>query len=252
MKSLRPLIVKTLQKTKLNKLAHKIYYSYVHGFNTASPQEMLPTLDAVFEQSVALGTASQGDYYEFGVFKGYAFWYAQKAAQRLGIDTMRFFGFDSFAGLPDIEGPDQTKNDIFYKGQYACSKDKVVKNLQAQGFDWSRGWLIEGFFEDSLTQEVKQQHGMGKAAIALIDCDIYSSTVEVLNFLEDLVMPNTILIFDDWKCFDYFDGNQDKGQRKAFKEFLANHQDLSAKELFSYGLYGQVFLVQKQPALHPR
>lgn len=252
MKSIRPLIVKALQKTRLNKLAHKIYYNYVHGFDTASPQEMLPTLDAVFEQSVELGTASQGDYYEFGVFKGYAFWYAQKTARRLGIDTMRFFGFDSFAGLPEIEEPDQTKNNIFYKGQYACSKDKVIKNLQSQGFDWSRGELVEGFFQDSLTPQVKEQHAMGKAAIALIDCDLYTSTVEVLNFLEDLMMHNTILIFDDWKCFDYFDDNQEKGQRKAFKEFLARHQDLSAKELFSYGLYGQVFVVQKQPALHPR
>lgn len=30
---LRPLIAKVLQKTHLNKIAHKIYYGYVHGFN---------------------------------------------------------------------------------------------------------------------------------------------------------------------------------------------------------------------------
>jgi hypothetical protein len=34
---LRPLMVKLLQKTHLNKLAHKIYYSYVHGFKPAIP-----------------------------------------------------------------------------------------------------------------------------------------------------------------------------------------------------------------------
>ena len=41
---IRVLIVKFLQKTKLNKLAHKIYYRYVHGFDTAT-KDLLPALE---------------------------------------------------------------------------------------------------------------------------------------------------------------------------------------------------------------
>ena len=41
-----------------------------------------------------------GDYYEFGVFRGFLFNYAEKAADHLAMFDMRFFGFDSFAVSP--------------------------------------------------------------------------------------------------------------------------------------------------------
>jgi hypothetical protein len=48
-----------------------------------------------------------GDYYEFGLYRGHSLWSAQQAADRLGISGMRFFGFDSFEGLPEIEANDR-------------------------------------------------------------------------------------------------------------------------------------------------
>lgn len=237
----RLLIVKFLQKTKLNKLAHKFYYNYFHGFNTAGPEGLLPTIKAVFQKAQELGILNKGDYYEFGIFKGYAFLHSQKTAMEYQLNHVRFFGFDSFKGLPKIQGRDFTKDEVFYEGQFACSKEKVVENLTSGGVDWQRTFLIDGFFENSLNEETKKKYNLGKAAIALIDCDLYSSTVEVLNFLEDMIMDQTILMFDDWNCFDRDD---EKGQRKAFKEFLEKNKCWSAEELFSYGLYGQVFLMK--------
>jgi hypothetical protein len=38
-----------------------------------------------------------------GLFNGYSFWFAQTAARDRRLDTVRFFGFDSFAGLPDVQ-----------------------------------------------------------------------------------------------------------------------------------------------------
>jgi len=72
--------------------------------------------------------------------------------------------------------------------------------------------------------------------------DSYTSTIVVLNFIKDLLMEQTLIIFDDWNCFD---GNEEKGQRRAFREFLTANPNLAAESLFSYGLYGQVFLVKK-------
>ena len=54
---------------------------------------------------------------------------------------------------------------------------------------------------------------MDKISIALIDCDLYSSTALVLKFIRNMLMDKTILIFDDWNCFD---GDSQKGQRRAF------------------------------------
>ncbi len=86
--SARRLAVKLLQKTGLNKLAHRLYYTHLHGFDTSNR----PVLDAqrrCFDKAVALGSARDGDYLEFGLFKGYSFWHAQHVAAGLGLDRMR-------------------------------------------------------------------------------------------------------------------------------------------------------------------
>ena len=61
----------------------------------------------------------QGDYAEFGVYKGRTF----AAACFLGRErrlTMRFWAFDSFAGLPDSEGE-------FRKGQFECGREEFLR-----------------------------------------------------------------------------------------------------------------------------
>jgi O-methyltransferase len=240
MPELRPLVVRSLQKTGLNKLAHHLYYSYVHGFDTASPA-VLPVLEACFRQAINRRLAYDGDYFEFGVFKGYTFWYAQDCARKHGLERMHFYGFDSFTGLPPVRGRDQTPHDEFYEGQYACSKEKVVANLDAKGVDWSRTHLVEGYFEQSLNAELKVQLRQRWIAIALIDCDLYESTAVVLDFIKDLIANGTIVLFDDWNCFN---ADDERGQRKALAEFLQRNRHLSAQAMFSYGPYGQVFTIR--------
>ena len=240
MPEVRPLVIRSLQKTGLNKVAHHLYYRYIHGFDTASPA-VLPALEASFQESIDRGLAYEGGYFEFGVFKGYTFWYAQDLARKHGLERMQFYGFDSFAGLPPVRGRDQTPDDEFYEGQYACSKEQVVANLNAKGVDWSRTHLVEGYFEHSLNDELKAQLRPRRIAIALIDCDLYESTVLVLNFIEDLIVEGTILLFDDWNCFNADGG---RGQRKAFADFLERNGQLSAQAMFAYGRYGQVFTMR--------
>jgi len=241
MQNIRLLIVKFLQLTKMNKLVHRIYYQYFHGFNAAN-KDVLPALEKCLKKSKDLGCFKEGDYYEFGIFKGFSFWFAQKKAKELGLENVRFFGFDSFEGLPTIEGVDKTRRNIFYRGQYSCSQKDVEKNLNKFGVDWSRTFLIKGFFTESLNERIKKQHKMDKIAIALIDCDLYSSTAEVLNFIKDMLSNKCILMFDDWNCFGK---DNIRGQRKAFNEFLEKNNDFVAKPYFSYSLYGQTFFVFK-------
>lgn len=239
MEKLRPYIVKFLQLTRLNKIVQKIYYNYFHGFQTATKQ-LLPAIERCLEKSQQLGTSNKGDYYEFGIFKGYAFWHAQNTANRIGLLNTRFFGFDSFEGLPEVT---EEKKKDFYKGQYACSYDSVVKNLDAQGVDWKRTTLVKGFFDQSLTLKIRAKHKMGKIAVGLIDCDIYHSTRDVLKFIEPMILDKTILMFDDWNCYNK---DNSKGQRRALAEFLKKNKQWQPKEYFSYGNWGQVFVMHKK------
>jgi len=234
---LRRLIVKCLQATHLNRVAHRLYYHYVHGFDAAS-RSTLEGIEKAFALAAEQGGLDDGDYYEFGLFKGYSFWAAQQAAAARGARDMRFFGFDSFAGLPDVSGPDKTEQGDFYKGQYACSYDAVRQALDEAGVDWNRTTLIPGYFNESLKPGLRDEHGMRAVSIALIDCDLYASTADVLRFLDPLIRDRSILIFDDWNCFD---GDNDKGQRRAFREYLARRTDLNAEPLYAYGSWGQAF-----------
>lgn len=238
---MRPHIVKLLQKTHLNRIAHRFYYNHLHGFQTAN-RAVLDAQRRCFEHVVQSGVAENGDYFEFGIFKGYAFWHAQQIANEHRLSGMRFFGFDSFAGLPEITGIDRSDNDVFYQGQYQCAKEDVEKNLSAKGVDWQRTFLVPGYFDRSLVPETRSQYGMGKIALALIDCDLYASTRDVLNFIGAMLLDQTLLMFDDWNCYDRDDN---RGQRKAFREFLDTHPDVNAQPFLAYGAYGQVFVLSK-------
>jgi hypothetical protein len=155
----------------------------------------------------------------------------------LGNQSMRFVGCDSFQGLPKPRGTDTYRND-FVEGQFCASYDYVRGKLDEHGVDWDRTLLIAGFFEDSLTPECKKEHSLRRAAVALVDCDLYESTTHVLAFLDELLLDGGYVIFDDWNAFDKDDG---KGEQRAFREFLASHAHWSAKPLFAYGSYGQAF-----------
>ena len=236
--SIRTLIGRALGTVGLRPLARKLE-SVVHPpkfqpATPATPAAVEKVLRLVHESDLA----QRGDYYEFGIYRGYTFWHAQKTTRELGNQRMRFIGLDSFAGLPEIHGVDAYKGD-FSAHQYSASSEQVRKMLDTHGVDWKRTLLIPGFYEDTLSPTLKTTHDLRAAAVAVIDCDLYESASQVLRFLaDDMLLDGTILVLDDWNAFDGDDG---RGERLAFREFLTANPQWTAEDLFSYGSYGQVF-----------
>src|SRR5262249_1947254 len=151
----------------------------------------------------------EGDYLEFGVFQGDSFAAAyqtilhqrrlhsaflHKSAQASAHAQPRFFAFDSFAGLPQGPGARQTD---YAPGSYACTENQFLRNIQRRGVDLNDVVVVPGLYDQTLTRETKERHGLRRAALVMIDCDLYESTVPVLNFLTDIVDQGTILIFHD-------------------------------------------------------
>jgi O-methyltransferase len=220
----------------LYRFACRILYRADRSFYSLSPG--LPAaVRAAMAELHADGLLHTTDYYEFGVFRGYGLREAQQSAQEHGARATHFYGFDSFQGLPEVEGIDEDGS-MFFEGQFACSREFVENALRKTGADLETITLVEGFFHDSLTSDLKAQYDFKPVGVAVIDCDLYASTVPVLSWLDDLVQPGSILMMDDWRAFG---SDPDKGQPLALREWLAQREDLVAEPMFDFEPHGRAF-----------
>ena len=218
--------------------ASKLYHWMNPGFkpgNSGAPQAIHEALKKAKEMK----GDKVGDYYGFGIFKGYTFYSAQKSCQQLRIDHNRFYGFDSFEGFPEIKGIDQANRE-FYKGQFAYPLEKAVENLDQNGFDWSRGVLIKGFYEDVLTDDLRKKHAFGKVGVAFLDCDLYYSTNEVLRWLKPYLTEGSIILFDDWMTYG---DTPELGQQRSCREFLKANPEFGVEDLGAFQINGRAFLI---------
>ncbi len=164
--------------------------------------------------------APQYNYYEFGVASGGSMKIyilaLQKFCKDYGVDIKKYhiFGFDSFQGLPEAEEAD--KRTDWQKGTFVYGKEVVLDMIKEVGFPPENVHLVEGFFENSLTQKLKDDYRKYVPAIVNMDADYYSSTVTVFNWLQDSLASGTYFRFDDmWSFY----GHPEKGVIKAINEF---------------------------------
>jgi hypothetical protein len=131
---------------------------------------------------------------EFGVMDGPSIidFYNQYKSNKIKSD---FFGFDAFLGLPE-EKLDQ--HSPWKTGQFSM-RGEIHSNLLAV----PEINIVNGWFSDTLNESLLTRFGNKKIGIAHIDCDIYTSTVEVLDFIveNDLLCDGSILVYDDWGAY---------------------------------------------------
>ena len=226
----------------LFRLGSRIYHTFNSSFKTLSPGTPKALQEAFQLAKKYAGSGEVGDYYEFGLFRGYTFLEAYKHTVELGIDDTHFYGFDSFEGLPPPEHDLDAHDNRFFEGQFACSLSKVEDNLSTNGLDMSRATLIKGYYSDSLTESLRGDHQFKKAGVVLLDCDYYSSTKEALDWILPYLKDKTILLFDDW--YSYGDSNE-LGQQKALEEFLVKHSQFKVEPLSEFIEHGKSFILQK-------
>ena len=198
----------------------------------------------------------EGDYLEFGVYRGTSFaeayrsFWSSKSSVRDGIDSPeirewyqrrpRFFAFDSFSGLPGGEAERQADYD---EGAYGCSEDDFLRNIKKDGVNLDDVVTVPGFYDETLTADAKQQLNLTKASLIMIDCDLYESTVPVLDFITDLVGQGTIIIFDDWYRYQ---GSRHKGEQRACREWLEKNPDIELEKFWQQGPQAVAFMVHRE------
>jgi hypothetical protein len=134
-----------------------------------------------------------GLYLEFGVGRG-------KSIRWIGARADRtVYGFDSFEGIPEYWNGNPV-------GAFAQKKlPKVPDNVQFEIglFDQT----LPGFL-DTHADPVSLLH---------VDCDLYSSTVTILDALGSRLQPGAVILFDEYYNFPRWQQHE----YKAFQEFVA-------------------------------
>jgi O-methyltransferase len=180
-----------------------------------------------------------GDYLEFGVFNGSSISSMHQTGQELDLKETRYFGFDAFEGLP--EKSEHEDDGVWKKGFYACSFEQMGECLRRKNIDIAAINWIKGWYENTLNSDTVNKYQLSNIGIVFIDCDTYSSSKSVLNFITPLLTSPAILCFDDWKLNDL--DIKGMGEYQSFNEFLDNNPHIEVKEIKSYNRKSKSFLI---------
>jgi len=117
---------------------------------------------------------------EFGVGSGRSI----RLTQELLPLDVPIHGFDTFTGLPQAWGNEPV-------GAY--STGGTVPNLEGDNV-----YFHKGLFKDTIGPFLEEAGEESFLAYANVDCDLYSSTLDILENFHGRVVPGTILVFDEY------------------------------------------------------
>lgn len=121
------------------------------------------------------------DYLEFGVFKGESI---LDMARLNKYDSSRFFGFDTFTGFPENWKEGYSKGGWSANNNTPYTKDDRIN-------------FIKGKFQDTLDNFLDDFKPKNRLIIHM-DADLYSSTLFVLAKLDQFLVNDTIIMFDQF------------------------------------------------------
>jgi len=120
------------------------------------------------------------NYLEFGVADGHSFnWWMTENTH----PASRFYGFDTFTGLPEDFGP-------YKKGYFNTGNNiPLIKD--------ERGEFYQGLFQQTLPGFLKSFDN-SKKNIVMLDADLYTATLFVLTSLAPFLKKDDIIFFDEF------------------------------------------------------
>jgi len=185
-----------------------------------------------------------GDYAEFGCHQAGSFQSAYHAMSALG-SARNMWAFDSWDSLPDDHPLDSHPGWVLGDGGVG-GVDKFHAACERLGVPRDAYTTVEGYYRDTLPP-LDADGAPADIALAYIDCDLYSSTVTVLDFLAPRLKHGMIVAFDDYFCWTPTDAS---GERIALHEFLAKNQQWHFEPYRSIHWSGTSFVVERADALH--
>lgn len=171
----------------------------------------------------------EGDLYEFGVYSGMSM---KLILNYFNNYINNSFGFDSFKGIPE-ELEDQYNNPSWVKG-FCNIQDHIkgsVENIKEniiKYINYDNVYLLDGWYKDTLNEENIIKYNMRPASVIDIDCDIYSSTYEALDFMfkNNLVQKGTLIFYDDWGGTEEYKGGESLAHKQIIKKYNTQCEEI--------------------------
>ena len=148
----------------------------------------------------------EGHSMEFGVWKG-----ASISHLASYYPSRKFWGFDSFSGLPEPWVRSFDCSRMNKKGDFGLD---AIPELP------SSIHLVIGPFDETLPVWLAQNEG--SVAFVHIDSDLYSSSQTILKTLNKRIVPGTVIVFDelrDWNNQGVYE-RWKEGEWKALIEWI--------------------------------
>ncbi|TDH26227.1 class I SAM-dependent methyltransferase [Segetibacter sp. 3557_3] len=148
----------------------------------------------VIEQELLTGPIN---YLEFGVAAGHSFdWWMTKNTH----PDARFYGFDTFDGLPEDWGP-------FKKGAFS-------NNNQLPVLKDGRGKFYKGLFQQTVPGFLAELDN-NRRNVIMMDADLFSATLYALTMLAPYLKKDDIIFFDEFVVPTH--------EFKAYSDFIQSH-----------------------------
>lgn len=171
-------------------------------------------LYAYLNESVVTGTSI--DYLEFGVANGDSI----REWMRLNTHPQsRFFGFDTFEGLPEVW---EHVGGSTPKGTFGAKGQPPIINHDP------RVTFVKGLFQDTIPGFAQSFHVRNQLILHL-DADLYSSTLYTLASLNDWLVSGTIILFDEFDSFD----NEFRALHDFVSAFRKSYRVLACGDCYS-------------------
>ena len=142
------------------------------------------------------------DIYEFGVYTGRR----MKDWAALVHGFGHLWGFDSFSGFPDEAPGNAVPSKNWREGGDSAADALRMWNESAlfghlrRRIGYQNLTFIPGYFNESLTRELRTQHHFQPALLVHMDCNMYISTKQAMRWVlqNRILVPSSYLRYDDW------------------------------------------------------
>ncbi|MFK7992979.1 MAG: TylF/MycF/NovP-related O-methyltransferase [Granulosicoccus sp.] len=179
-----------------------------------------------------------GDYAEFGSHGALTFSQAFHEATRHKHNA-RLWAFDSFQGLPTAS-MEKDEHPMWVGGEMATSLSEFHTLCRLRGIDNNRYNVVPGYFNESLPA-LGDSADPNNICLAYVDCDLYSSTMDVLKFLLPRLKHGMIVAFDDYHCWS---ATTVSGERLAMLEVFSPQSRWQLTPYMNIGWHGASFIVE--------